>query len=280
VRKMPEKMTLTTQLSKLSGFMLECATETYPHNFYQTAVNTVNQFDSSLQVQRLRDRQMERHSFVHYSYEFMKKFSHSSTRTRKQLPLQFQDRPLPIPHLTINDNQQKKFDEQFQSVLSGDQREFLQIQKKLYLKVIEKNVLSAIYEVKVVHVADQRPTPQPLTLMKVLFAVTNGTVEYVQFIAANEDWHYLSTNPKQVDLSKESRYDVFRRLSSIANFLFQTLPQLEVRQYVMQVLTCLLRLANAYFLQPPCIHCKKYLKDFTLPVPDGRFQKHSHESCR
>lgn len=74
---------------------------------------------------------------------------------------------------------------------------------------------------------------QPVVLMKFLLLINNGNLDYIQFIAPHENWIYLKTNPKQVclsassqlllnththtnfqlDMSFESRYEIYRKLT-------------------------------------------------------------------
>lgn len=80
-----------------------------------------------------------------------------------------------------------------------------------------------------------------------------------------------------MDLSVQSKYHVFRRLSAVANYTW--LPNVRANgspalaQWIM-------RFAAFVNFEHPCRHCKKHLRHFEPPLVDKAAHNCVHEACK
>lgn len=126
--------------------------------------------------------------------------------------------------------------------------------------------------------------PQPVCLLKFLLLVNNGSLEYIQFIAPHEDWKYTETNQVdravavvppsgnggkgarfKVDLSVESRYELYKRLTTQGNIVVNMLigSTQAMTSDVKNIGLFLNVVSRFQYLDQPCRQCKKILKDFS-----------------
>ncbi|VDM47485.1 unnamed protein product [Toxocara canis] len=121
-------------------------------------------------------------------------------------------------------------------------------------RYLEKSTLSAIVEFKFGQFVDK----QYVCLLKMLVVVNNGLFEFVQIYAPHEEWNYLDINQKQVDVLKESRYLVYRKMSVQANIhLMQTIiPCMDIRN--VHALSFILNVFHKFaaVFEVKCRYCK------------------------
>lgn len=186
------------------------------------------------------------------------------------------DRPISYSNYGPDTSPQFIFEQTLATVLKDPNN------KKIGLigRYLEKSTLSAIVEFKFGQVVDK----QYVCLLKMLMVINSGLPEFVQMIAPHEEWSYLETGFKQVDIHKESRYLVYRKMSVQANIhLMQTImPCIDIRNA--HTLSYVLNLFSKFsgVFDTKCRVCKKIMKDFLPPLMfDLRCPKNAlHESCR
>ncbi|VDM11844.1 unnamed protein product [Wuchereria bancrofti] len=133
------------------------------------------------------------------------------------------DRPISYSNYGLSSSPQNIFEQTLTVVLKDPNI------KKIGLvgRYLEKSTLSALVEFKFGQVIDK----QYVCLLKMLMVVNSGLPEFVQMIAPHEEWSYLDIGSAQVDIHKESRYLVYRKMSVQANIhLMQTImPCIDIR---------------------------------------------------
>ncbi|KAI1707169.1 mediator complex subunit 27 domain-containing protein [Ditylenchus destructor] len=167
-------------------------------------------------------------------------------------------------------NTHKSFGESFKKYMVFGQRQYPDRLKYAY-EFLEEGERNSVLEVKLFsHPSEDYMTvdKQPVCMLKFLLLVNNGVVEYIQFIAPHENWTYLEINKRfrrQLDLSAESRYEVYRQLTIQCNIVLNTIKsRFSHDKSVIHFL--LNHVFNFHTLDNVCEVCKKVLKDFMPPT--------------
>ncbi|MFH4977153.1 hypothetical protein AB6A40_003862 [Gnathostoma spinigerum] len=186
------------------------------------------------------------------------------------------EKPISFSNFTPKSSPQSTFEQTLLTVLKDPSSK----KNGLIGNFLERSTLSSVIEFKFGHNVDK----QYVCLLKMLVVVNNGIFEFAQMIAPHEEWSYLDTNNKQVDVLKESRYLVYRKMSVQANIhLMQTImPYMDIQSpHTISYILNLFAKFSAVF-EVKCRFCKKILKDFLPPLMfDLRNPKNAfHESCR
>ncbi|CAD5217927.1 unnamed protein product [Bursaphelenchus xylophilus] len=235
------------QMNRLNNFLMESLCDTGTKGIYEKAQQLTSTSESTF------------FEYLNYAYEFMKTTAPPSKPRRLDDGNRLH---------AVNWRNQQLFEEGFDI--------FKKFNKRILINWLEKSKFGGILEVRLMN-GDKGI----VCMMKWLFVVYNGQFEYVHIIAPFEDYTYQDDNRKRVDLSVESKYEIYRRLTHQANVV---LPQYasftaDHRNYISHIM-------QQYFFKMTsfdevCFQCKKHLKDFQPPIIDPRTAKKPfHESCR
>uniref|UniRef100_A0A0N4UGT5 Helitron_like_N domain-containing protein n=1 Tax=Dracunculus medinensis TaxID=318479 RepID=A0A0N4UGT5_DRAME len=186
------------------------------------------------------------------------------------------DKPISFSNYSPTSSPQFIFEQTLAAVLKDPST------KKIGLigRYLEKTALSSIIELRFGHYVEK----QYVCLLKMLIVVNNGVFEFVQIIAPHEDWSYMDASHRQIDILRESRYIVYRKMSVQANIhLMQTImPCMDFRNAhtLSYIFTLFAKFSSVFDVK--CRFCKKIMKDFLPPlIFDMRYPKNAlHESCR
>ncbi|CAD5212759.1 unnamed protein product [Bursaphelenchus okinawaensis] len=235
------------QMNRLNSFLMESLCDTGTKGMYERAQKFTTNMETTI-------------NYLNYSHEFMKNTAPPSLRPRR-----VDDR---ILH-DISFKNQKAFEEAFDLCL--------QMNRRMCLLWLEKSQFGGLLEVKIRQT--DRQNREYVCLQKLLFVVYNGSFEYVHIVAPFEDYVYQDESKKRVDLSKESKYEIYRRITHHSNITLSVIPsQIDMRNYIMHTMQ---HFSKSTQLDEPCCQCKKRLKDFQPVISETRFQKRAfHESCR
>ncbi|CAK5057284.1 unnamed protein product [Meloidogyne enterolobii] len=127
---------------------------------------------------------------------------------------------------------------------------------KLYHNFIERSVLSCIIEIKYFVVPKSRTSDgQMVCMQKMLWLINNG-----------------------VDLSKQSRFEVYQKITSSANMMVSTATNSLPIPLSNKMYSILFgQLSRLVIIDQKCMRCGKRLRDFT---PVVLHRNPSHNSCK
>ncbi|VDN02768.1 unnamed protein product [Thelazia callipaeda] len=203
-KQLPTSTPMTVQMERLSRFLHDGQIDPYTRELYEKSLDASTWMDTTNQLLQM------------YA-EFLRPVVGNRRRSIMT------ERPLTFSSYGLSSSPQSVFEQTLASVLKDPSS------KKIGLvgRYLEKTALSAIVEFKFGQVVDK----QYVCLLKMLMVVNSGVPEYVQMIAPHEDWSYLDIGTEQVDIHKESRYLVYRKMSVQANIhLMQTImPCIDIR---------------------------------------------------
>uniref|UniRef100_A0A915D619 BTB domain-containing protein n=1 Tax=Ditylenchus dipsaci TaxID=166011 RepID=A0A915D619_9BILA len=166
--------------------------------------------------------------------------------------------------------------------LNADRFTYKHLEKSAISSVLEIKLISTynpnMYKGKEQHGNQYVPLDKQVCIMKMLLLINNGVFEYIQFIAPHEDWTYLETSRKQIDLSAESQYELYQRLTVQGNILINMITSTSPCDK--NGISMLLGYVSKYYnLDQPCKHCKKILKNF-CPATLSDNRKMYHLTCK
>ncbi|KAI1710281.1 mediator complex subunit 27 domain-containing protein [Ditylenchus destructor] len=254
------------------------------NNFLQDVASNGQSMETYLNARDAFDWSYSTNEYVTYVYEFLKPSQGNQRARRTHTGPSLTEK---MPQITIHsalENPHRRFEEVFQLYIASGQRENTQRLKYAY-KYLERSTISSVLEVKLFsHPSKDYMTVdrQPVCMLKFLLLVNNGVVEYIQFIAPHEDWTYLETNRRQIDLGAESRYEVYRQLTTQCNIVLHIIAS--QFSYDKNGIGFLLNYVFKFnTLDNVCRECKKILKDFLPPTicnTQGIKRVYSHFACK
>ncbi|EJW88951.1 hypothetical protein WUBG_00140 [Wuchereria bancrofti] len=195
---------MTVQMERLSRFLHDGQIDPHTNELYDKALEASTWMETNNQLLQM------------YA-EFLRTVVGNRRRSIMT------DRPISYSNYGLSSSPQNIFEQTLTVVLKDPNI------KKIGLvgRYLEKSTLSALVEFKFGQVIDK----QYVCLLKMLMVVNSGLPEFVQMIAPHEEWSYLDIGSAQVDIHKESRYLVYRKMSVQANIhLMQTImPCIDIR---------------------------------------------------
>ncbi|VDK63790.1 unnamed protein product [Onchocerca ochengi] len=256
-KQLPLSTPMTVQMERLSRFLHDGQIDPHTSELYDKALEASTWMETNNQLLQM------------YA-EFLRTVVGNRRRSIMT------DRPISYSNYGPNSSPQSIFEQTLTVVLKDPNI------KKIGLvgRYLEKSTLSALVEFKFGQVIDK----QYVCLLKMLMVVNSGLPEFVQMIAPHEEWSYLDVGSGQVDIHKESRYLVYRKMSVQANIhLMQTImPCIDIRNAhtLSYVLNLFAKFSGVFDIK--CRVCKKIMKDYLPPLMfDLRCPKNAlHESCR
>ncbi|VBB29909.1 unnamed protein product, partial [Acanthocheilonema viteae] len=256
-KQLPVSTPMTVQMERLSRFLHDGQIDPHTSELYDKALEASTWMETNNQLLQM------------YA-EFLRTVVGNRRRSIMT------DRPISYSNYGLNSSPQSIFEQTLTVVLKDPNI------KKIGLvgRYLEKSTLSALVEFKFGQVIDK----QYVCLLKMLMVVNSGVPEFVQMIAPHEEWSYLDVGSGQVDIHKESRYLVYRKMSVQANIhLMQTImPCIDIRNAhtLSYVLNLFAKFSGVFDIK--CRVCKKIMKDYLPPLMfDLRCPKNAlHESCR
>uniref|UniRef100_A0AAF5PKX9 Mediator complex subunit 27 n=1 Tax=Wuchereria bancrofti TaxID=6293 RepID=A0AAF5PKX9_WUCBA len=248
---------MTVQMERLSRFLHDGQIDPHTNELYDKALEASTWMETNNQLLQM------------YA-EFLRTVVGNRRRSIMT------DRPISYSNYGLSSSPQNIFEQTLTVVLKDPNI------KKIGLvgRYLEKSTLSALVEFKFGQVIDK----QYVCLLKMLMVVNSGLPEFVQMIAPHEEWSYLDIGSAQVDIHKESRYLVYRKMSVQANIhLMQTImPCIDIRNAhtLSYVLNLFAKFSGVFDIK--CRVCKRIMKDYLPPLMfDLRCPKNAlHESCR
>jgi len=268
-KQLPPQTPALAAANRLSGFLLDTATNT---NSMETYTNATDAFDWSNSTV----------TYINFLYEFLKSSSGGSQRGRKfSLVQSSTERTLHPPTVyTLANNPQKTFEETFHQYIKSQENQKI----RYAYKYLERSATSCILEIRLMSYSNPREyvtvDRQPVCMLKFMLLVNNGSFEYIQFIAPHEDWTYLETNKVQIDLSTESRYEVYQRLTVQGNIVLNMISTQSATYEMKSIISILLNaVARFRSLDQPCRQCKKILKDFCPTTVSDTKKIFFHPTC-
>uniref|UniRef100_A0A915Q2N3 Uncharacterized protein n=1 Tax=Setaria digitata TaxID=48799 RepID=A0A915Q2N3_9BILA len=235
-KQLPTSTPMTVQMERLSRFLHDGQIDPHTNELYDKALEASTWMETNNQLLQM------------YA-EFLRTVVGNRRRSIMT------DRPISYSNYGLNSSPQSIFEHTLTAVLKDPNI------KKIGLvgRYLEKSTLSAVVEFKFGQVIDK----QYVCLLKMLMVVNSGLPEFVQMIAPHEEWSYLDVSCNQVDIHKESRYLVYRKMSVQANI------------HLMQTIMPCIDIRNPHTLS-------KIMKDYLPPLMfDLRCPKNAlHESCR
>ncbi|CAG9538628.1 unnamed protein product [Cercopithifilaria johnstoni] len=256
-KQLPVSTPMTVQMERLSRFLHDGQIDPHTSELYDKALEASTWMETNNQLLQM------------YA-EFLRTVVGNRRRSIMT------DRPISYSNYGLNSSPQSIFEQTLTVVLKDPNI------KKIGLvgRYLERSTLSALVEFKFGQVIDK----QYVCLLKMLMVVNSGVPEFVQMIAPHEEWSYLDVGCSQVDIHKESRYLVYRKMSVQANIhLMQTImPCIDIRNAhtLSYVLNLFAKFSGVFDIK--CRVCKKIMKDYLPPLMfDLRCPKNAlHESCR
>uniref|UniRef100_A0A8R1TR92 RING-type domain-containing protein n=1 Tax=Onchocerca volvulus TaxID=6282 RepID=A0A8R1TR92_ONCVO len=254
-KQLPLSTPMTVQMERLSRFLHDGQIDPHTSELYDKALEASTWMETNNQLLQM------------YA-EFLRTVVGNRRRSIMT------DRPISYSNYGPNSSPQSIFEQTLTVVLKDPNI------KKIGLvgRYLEKSTLSALVEFKFGQVIDK----QYVCLLKMLMVVNSGLPEFVQMIAPHEEWSYLDVGSGQVDIHKESRYLVYRKMSVQANIhLMQTImPCIDIRNAhtLSYVLNLFAKFSGVFDIK--CRVCKKIMKDYLPPLMfDLRCPKNAlHES--
>ncbi|KAI6197331.1 hypothetical protein M3Y94_01211100 [Aphelenchoides besseyi] len=234
----------SAEMNRLHTFLLDALADPNNAEIYNKALKLTNTRDTT-------------DNYTKYTQEFLKAFGGSTNRHRKL--------PKITPYAMTAHN------EQIESCLKTLKDTATNKNRTLW-RWLERNAYGGLLEVRAVYSSQS----QQVDLVKMCIIVTNGVIDYIQFLATHEEWTYREENRKQVDLSVQSKYDYFRRVSAYANNMW--VPSLTSSTSV-PLHRCIVMFTSLPNFEQPCKNCKKYLKNF-VPAITEKNERWLHESCK
>uniref|UniRef100_A0A0R3RZ10 RING-type domain-containing protein n=1 Tax=Elaeophora elaphi TaxID=1147741 RepID=A0A0R3RZ10_9BILA len=255
-KQLPTSTPMTVQMERLSRFLHDGQIDPYTSELYDKALESSTWMETNNQLLQM------------YA-EFLRTVVGNRRRSIMT------DRPISYSNYGLNSSPQSIFEQTLTVVLKDPNI------KKIGLvgRYLERSTLSALVEFKFGQVVDK----QYVCLLKMLMVVNSGVPEFVQMIAPHEEWSYLDVGCGQVDIHKESRYLVYRKMSVQANIhLMQTImPCIDIRNAhtLSYVLNLFAKFSGVFDIK--CRVCKKIMKDYLPPLMfDLRCPKNAlHESA-
>ncbi|KAI6228651.1 hypothetical protein M3Y99_01205700 [Aphelenchoides fujianensis] len=237
----------THEMSRLNTFLLDALADPNNAELYERALRLTNARETMDQ-------------YTSYAMEFLKLFSQSTSRRRQ---------PRITPDVLAANSE--NLDAALKPLLTGN----LVRNGRLRYRWLERSAFGGLLEV--CHVLPTQPQRGEVDVVKMGFLVHNGVLDYAQFLATHEDWSYREENRRQVDLSVQSKYHFFRRLSAVVNHTW--LPN--VRASGSQTLAPWIARFSAFAnFEQTCRHCKRHLRHFMPPIIDKAANSWVHEACK
>ncbi|VDK56393.1 unnamed protein product [Anisakis simplex] len=255
-RNMPSSTPVTSQVERLNRLLNDAHIDPYISDLYDNLLDASVWTETNIQ-------------FLQLLAEFLRTVAGGR---RRSIMI---DKTISFSNFTSETSPQIIFERTLATALRDPNN-----QKMVQSKYLERSTLSAVVEFKFGQFVDK----QFVCLLKMLIVVNNGSFEFVQIYAPHEEWNYIDVNQKQVDVLKESRYMVYRKMSVQANIhLMQTIiPCIDIRnpQTLSFILNVFRKFAEVFEVK--CRYCNKVMKDFLPPLMfDPRNLKTAlHESCR
>uniref|UniRef100_A0A915A804 Mediator of RNA polymerase II transcription subunit 27 n=1 Tax=Parascaris univalens TaxID=6257 RepID=A0A915A804_PARUN len=255
-RNMPASTPMTMHMERLSRLLHDAHIDPHTSQLYDNLLDASIWIDTNIQ-------------FLQLLVEFLRSLVGGRRRSIMT------DKAISYSNFTAMKSPQFIFEQTLATALRDPNNK-----KMVQSRYLERSTLSAIVEFKFGQFVDK----QYVCLLKMLVVVNNGLFEFVQIYAPHEEWTYLDINEKQVDVLKESRYLVYRKMSVQANIhLMQTIiPCMDIRNAhtISYILNIFHKFASAFEVK--CRYCNKVMKDFLPPlIFDPRNLKTAlHESCR
>lgn len=256
-KKLPTSMPSTVQMDRLSRLLHDGHIDPHTSEVYDKLLDASSWMDTNSHLLQMLG-------------EFLRSVV---THRRRSI---MTNKALSYSNFSANASPQFIFEQTLAAVLKDPNSKKI----GLMARYLERSTLSAVIEFKFGQFADK----QYVCLLKMLLVVNNGIFEFVQMIAAHEEWSYLDTSQKQVDIHKESRYLVYRKMSVQANIhLMQTItPWIDIHSSatISHILSLFSKFSGVFEVK--CRFCRKIMKDYLPPlVFDLRNAKNAlHESCR
>ncbi|CAI4224058.1 unnamed protein product [Auanema sp. JU1783] len=149
--------------------------------------------------------------------------------------------------------------------------------------ILERSAFGCIFEIKYGLIVDRQPVVQ----QKMLVVENSGLIEMVRFVAPHEEWYFFDDfGSRRVDLTMQSRYIVYQKLTTQANIQLQVvMSAVNIdHKWTPSQITSLLHMFSRYqqVFETPCKTCGKVMKDFLPPFFDPRSPRSTatHETCR
>jgi len=205
--------------------------------------------------------------------------SQSTDKSQVQIKQLLCHRPSDAPH--------RRFEELFHIYQKHSDSRTIAIDRTSCLRIhhryIERNAISCVLEVKLMSIPMnnyQTANKQPVCLLKMVLLVNLGVIDYIQFIAPHEDWTFIentSWSQKKIDLSVESRYELYQGLTAQGNIFVN---HFNSRNYINDFKNFFIGITRFYTLDQPCRFCRKILRDFSPAIIIDMHRKHYHLGCR
>uniref|UniRef100_A0A914ELN9 Uncharacterized protein n=1 Tax=Acrobeloides nanus TaxID=290746 RepID=A0A914ELN9_9BILA len=181
--------------------------------------------------------------------------------------------------VTNEENLHREFELALQEIFGSTRNPYM---RRCQFRFVEQSPSNCAFEIKFMHPVGR----SQFCALKMIFLIKNGSFDYVQFIAPHEEWTFSDYNQHQLDLDKESRYCLYRRLTMYGNLYLisaiSLVPAAGPKQTIGNVIQVFIRLAAIF--STPCKVCKKILKDFMPPIVFTDIIRDPrsivHESCR
>ncbi|KAI6183822.1 hypothetical protein M3Y97_00530000 [Aphelenchoides bicaudatus] len=236
------------EMSRLQTFLLDALSDPSSNEIYNKANKIANSYETST-------------AYYTFTLEFLKIFT-SSQLSRK------------LPKLTsqIYFTNQHQFEDNLTKLVAipGKGNVFK-------VRFLERSGCGCVAELKNFYPSN---IPGGVLRLKMLFLINNGTIDYIQVVAPQEEWYYQNADQTQIDVSVQSKYESYRRLSAQINaigVMLNTYAQFDSKAYINTFISILLKLPT--FDQ--CRNCKRYLQDFMPALIDPRDRRCSfHDQCR
>ncbi|MCP9263179.1 BMA-CYP-43A1 [Dirofilaria immitis] len=255
-KQLPTSTPMTVQMERLSRFLHDGQIDPHINELYDKALEASTWMETNNQLLQM------------YA-EFLRTVVGNRRRSIMT------DRPISYSNYGLTSSPQSIFEQTLTVVLKDPNI------KKIGLvgRYLEKSTLSAIVEFKFGQVVDK----QYVCLLKMLMVVNSGLPEFVQMIAPHEDWSYLDVGFAQVDIHKESRYLVYRKMSVQANIhLMQTImPCIDIRNAhtLSYVLNLFAKFSGVFDIKCRVCKAEEYLRPYIeyplFSVKNQYFQKNN-----
>ncbi|KAI6172399.1 hypothetical protein M3Y98_00968800 [Aphelenchoides besseyi] len=155
----------SAEMNRLHTFLLDALADPNNAEIYNKALKLTNTRDTT-------------DNYTKYTQEFLKAFGGSTNRHRKL--------PKVTPYAMSAHN------EQIESCLKTLKDTATNKNRTLW-RWLERNAYGGLLEVRAVYSSQS----QQVDLVKMCIIVTNGVIDYVQFLATHEEWTYREENRKQ-----------------------------------------------------------------------------------
>uniref|UniRef100_A0A914CPN8 Uncharacterized protein n=1 Tax=Acrobeloides nanus TaxID=290746 RepID=A0A914CPN8_9BILA len=195
-KQLPATTPLSNPVDLLNRFMLDGHVDLTMYKTYLKSIEGANWVIE-------KDDKGQTPNLALYLLEFLRGFSRRRAHG-------FQEKQLPYTISSVEKNPQREFETSLQELVGSKNSPYA---RRCQVKFLERSTLNCAIELKIMQPAGNHV----YVALKMMFLINNGTFDYVQFIAPHEEWSYLDSAKHQLDLSAESRYHLYRRLTVYGN---------------------------------------------------------------